>query len=279
MKRFVSILLSAVLLLSVFSVFGFAKDTKKYVVIGDSIARGAGVLNPDEACYGIMVANTNGYSYANLGIDGITSKVLLGLLEREDFQNHISSADIISLSIGGNDYLTSNLIKLFIDAEITHKYDDFYKIRDSFYNNFSLIIGKMKTLNPNALILVQTVYNMRHDFLTGVNRIGANLLNECYYRYLDENPGAYVIIDVSSKLTGTWDCLAFDTIHPNGKGNKEIARLILAELKSQGLGTATEPVIKIEPIEQFKLGIVQLYRVVSYYIRYFRAYIPAPLSR
>lgn len=76
-ERYMKIILPVVSLLLVLSllfstvVFASQDDDKlNYVVIGDSIARGAGVLNPDEACYGLMVANTNGYDYVNHGIDG-----------------------------------------------------------------------------------------------------------------------------------------------------------------------------------------------------------------
>lgn len=273
MKKILSALLVFAML---FSLCGAAVSAEEaplnYVLLGDSIARGAGVLNPDEACYGLMVANTNGYRYVNHGIDGYTSARLLTLLDKEEVLNDVKNADIISLSIGGNDYLTSNLLKLLFDAEITHKMDTFYAIRDSFYQNFSAIIEKIKAANPDALILMQTIYNMRHDFLTGVNEIGAELLNECYQRYLDENPGAYVLVDVGGTLSGRRDCLAMDTIHPNGTGNTEIARLILQALKEQGLGTATEPVILIEPIEQAGFGIAYWLRVIRYYINYIQTH-------
>lgn len=274
MKKVLS-LISLVLVFSMllsFSAFAAQGEKLNYVVIGDSIARGAGVLNPDEACYGLMVANTNGYDYANHGIDGYTSAALLRLLDEKEVLDDIISADIISISIGGNDFLTSNILALLWADKVTKNYDVFYGIRDRFYENFCQIIGKIKAVNPDALILMQTVYNMRHDFLQGVNQVGSDLLNECYRRYLDENPEAYVIIDVASVLDGRRDCLAVDTIHPNGTGNIEIARLILAALKEKGLGEVTEPVILIEPLESSGFGIAYLIRVIKYYINYFKTH-------
>ena len=272
MKRALSIILAFILLISCFSISCFAEEKLSYVVIGDSIARGAGVLNPDEACYGLMVANTNGYDYANYGVDGLTSEGLLRRLDEEEVSKSIKEADIISISIGGNDFLMSNIINLFISAEITHDYDEFYSIRDKFYENFDKIIKKIKSENPDVLILMQTLYNMRHDLLKGTNQLGTDLLNECYNRYLEENPGAYILVDAGTELSQRRDCLALDTIHPNGTGNEVIARHILEALKEQGLGTATEPVIKIEPIEQFEFGIEHIIRVIKYYVNYVKTH-------
>jgi len=269
MKKLISVLLAVVMLISVFTVSVSAKEPLNYLLLGDSIARGAGVLNPDEACYGLMVANTNGYNYKNDGIDGYTSEMLLKLLDDEAVMNDVENADIISLSIGGNDFLKANIASLLIGAEITHDYQTFYEIRDEFYDNFDKIIRKIQKANPDVLILMQTIYNMRSDLLKGVNQIGSDLLNECYNRYLEENPGAYVLVDVGSVLTGRKDCLAADTIHPNGTGNIEIARLVLQALKEQGLGMETEPVILIEPIEQVGFGFAYVIRVAKYYINYF----------
>lgn len=275
MKKFLSAISLLLVFSLVFSVSAFAAGKEKklnYVLLGDSIARGAGVLNPDEACYGLMVANTNGYNYVNHGIDGYTSAALLKLLDNDDVAKDVKKADIISISIGGNDFLTSNILALLFADLITKNYSKYYKIQENFYKNFCEIIAKIKKANPDALILMQTVYNMRHDILTGVNQKGSDLLNECYRKYLKEHPGAYVIIDVASVLDGRRDCLAADTIHPNGTGNIEIARLILKALKSKGLGKATEPVILIEPLESSGFGIKYFTRVVKYYVNYIKTH-------
>lgn len=266
--------ISLILALSiVFSITAFAADSPKekynYVLLGDSIARGAGIINPDEASYGLLVANTNGYNYANHGIDGSTSSVWVEQIEDEAVMNDVKKADIISLSVGGNDFLSANIISLLIAETFTKDFSEFYKIRDSFYENFCKIIEKIRSANPDALLLVQTLYNMRHDILMNVNQRASDLLNECYRRYLDENPGAYVIVDVAAVLDGRWDCLSLDTIHPSSQGAIEIARLVIAAAKEAGMGEATEPVILIDPIDIIELSPLHLFVVIKYYINYF----------
>lgn len=275
MKKLLSVISILLIISLVLPISAFAADNEEkinYVLLGDSIARGAGVLNPDEACYGLMVANTNGYNYVNHGIDGYTSTALLQLLDKEDVAKDVAEADIISISIGGNDFLTANIIALLFADIFTKDYSKYYEIQEKFYENFCAIIGKIKASNPDALILMQTVYNMRHDLLKGVNQKGSDLLNECYRRYLEDNPGAYVLVDVASVLDGRRDCLAVDTIHPNGTGNIEIARLILTALKNEGLGEKIEPVILIEPLESSGFGIKYFIRVVKYYVNYIKTH-------
>lgn len=273
MKKFIPAVIACVLAVSL-SISVFAdyeqknEDSLNYLLLGDSIARGAGVLNPDEACFGLMVANTNGYNYSNHGIDGYTSAKLLKLINTDDVLDDIRKADIISLSIGGNDFLTSNLLKLLIGCYMTNDDSEFLKIQSEFRKNFSEIIGKIKAENPDALILVQTVYNMRDDFLKGVNQKASDMLNQVFREYLASNESAYVIIDVASVLDGRNECLAFDTIHPNSEGNIEIARLILKALKEKGLCEITEPVILIEPIETSGFGFSYWISVIKYFYHY-----------
>lgn len=275
MKKSAKIISVFLIFSMLLSLTAFAENDEKklnYLLLGDSIARGAGVLNPDEACYGLMVANTNGYNYKNDGIDGYTSAALLKLLSTEDVANDVKNADIISLSIGGNDFLTFNIFRLLFELELFNKKDTFLEIQERFYDNFCQIIARIKELNPHALILMQTIYNMRHDFLKGVNQLGSDLLNESYRRYLDEHPDDYILLETGAVLDGRRDCLAADTIHPNGTGNIEIARVILKALKEQGLGTETEPVILIEPLEIIDFRFGHLYRVIKYYINYIRTH-------
>lgn len=261
MKKLLSIILAMLILFSL-CVIGASADEEKlnYLLLGDSIAHGAGVLNNNEACYGRMVANTNGYNYVNDSVNGIRTEDLIAMLNIDKIQNDIKNADIISISIGGNDYLRGSFFKLVFSSFFN---DDapFREIQEIFYQNLSSIIEKIKQLNPDALLLVQTVYNMRHDLLTRKNELAANCLNESIRQYLEENPDSYVIVDVASALYGRSDCLAIDTIHPNGKGNIEIAKCVLKALQSEGLGTATEPVILASPIEQYAFALYPLIKL------------------
>ncbi len=260
MKKALSIILALVMILSV-TVIGFAeeeKETLNYLLLGDSIARGSGVLNHDEACFGRIVADTNGYNYKNRGIDGFTTANLVNELNKSDVIRDVAEADIISISIGGNDFLGKtiflNMIKLVIEAAFGNL-EPSKQIVESAYDNFCIIIGKIKEINPEATILFQTLYAPNYPLVGAQLERIITLLNEKLVSYLDENPEAFTVVDVHAALKGVFGFTALDTIHPNAKGNVLIAREVLKVLKELGLGEATEPVINHPGVNEIALPI------------------------
>ena len=58
MKKITAIVLSVVMVVCLFTVYGYAQTEKPfYLVLGDSIAYGSGISNSKEACYGKIVAD------------------------------------------------------------------------------------------------------------------------------------------------------------------------------------------------------------------------------
>ena len=217
-----------------------------YLLLGDSIAFGAGIVNPDEACYGRIVADTNGYNYKNCAVSGYTSSALLAHMLLPAVSEAIEEADIISLSIGGNDFLTSNMVRLGIEAGAFNNLETFDEIAESFYENYCKIIAKIREINPDAVILAQTLYNPMNNPLKEIYQAGADRLNAVYHRYLKENPKSIVIVDVGKAFEGHPEYIADDCVHPNSIGNEIIAKLVLKTLKELGLGKTDVPVINVE---------------------------------
>ena len=80
-KKIISVILILTLCAGLFSAAAFAESDKlNYLVLGDSIAEGFGLKNPEEACYGRIVADTNGYDYVNAGVMGRNSDRLYKFL-------------------------------------------------------------------------------------------------------------------------------------------------------------------------------------------------------
>ncbi len=261
MKRFISVFLAFILTFSAAAIsFAESEDVLyspaeqtdssplSYVVLGDSIARGAGLWNPEEAVYGKIVADTDGFEYRNFGIDGFRSVDLVNLIQRENVANALKDADIISISIGGNDFLRGNLPAVILSTLIGNR-APLNAIIDGFYENFCTVIDEIKALNPDAVILTQTLYNSGgYIIFYPVFEIALRQFNDCFYRYQRENPGSIEIVDVYSAFRFKGINICGDTIHPNASGNKIIAREILVKLNELGLGDKTEPVINAEPV-------------------------------
>lgn len=273
MKKLVKItalvLTAVIALMAVMPATVSAEGNANYLVIGDSIGFGAGVVNPDEASYGKIVADTNGYNYDNQSMCGYTTSAYLLHMGLPHVRSAIKKADIISLSIGGNDFLTSNMVQLGFEAAVLDDFSTFDKIADKFYKNFSKIIAEIKELNPDAVILVQTLYNPMDNAISAFYQQGVDRLNAGYRRYLAENSGSIHIVDVAEAFKGHPEYIANDCVHPNAQGNVVIARVVLEKLSSLGLGKSTTPVIRYEgvnnrfakPFKEFVYFAVELAEV------------------
>lgn len=251
MKKFISFILCISMLLSMLCVVSFATDENiNYLLMGDSIAEGYGIKNPYEACYGRIVADTNGYNYTNDSRSGRDSDTMLYMLENYQYiKNDVKNADIISLSIGANDYLANDDVVMLVAGALLGINDKILdEIQAHYYENLCQIISCIKELNPDVVILMQTVYVSWTGIAGKAFSAGALRVNEAIYKYIEKNPSTVTLCDISPAITGHPENLADDCVHPNDKGNVEIAKLVLKQLYDMGLGTQTIPVVNVQGI-------------------------------
>lgn len=246
MKKIISILLAAVMLFSV-GVTAFAAQEKlNFLSLGDSIAAGAGLLNVNKQVYGAIVSNTNGYNFTDDAISGHTTQAMLWRMSQKKVIEDIKAADIICVSIGGNNFLESNLPQLIYEATEKKDFSKFDAIATEYYDQLDKIMTGLKEMNPDATILMQTLYNPMYvsPELRAVYQEGADRINNTVRQYLANNEGVYTIVDVASAFGDNESLITVDYIHPNSKGHVVIAREVLKTLKELGLGENTEPVYR-----------------------------------
>ncbi len=249
LRRITALILCVIMLIGSMGIAAFAEEEKQfYLVLGDSIGYGSGLRNSKDACYGKIVADTNGYDYANDAIPGHTTQNLLSRLENESVRAHVKQADIISISIGGNNFLLGNLPALLYNLIVKDDLSQAESIIDGFYKDFGKIIETIRSLNPDAVILMQTLYNPQTGYIGEAYQISIDMLNEAIRRFQSEN-GEIEIVDVAAKLTDSEKDFASDGIHPSVEGNKKIAVAVLEKLVELGLGETAEPVITAEGID------------------------------
>ncbi|MCL2494382.1 MAG: GDSL-type esterase/lipase family protein [Oscillospiraceae bacterium] len=245
MKRTVKAMALALAMALILGAGGFAAIAEEkqpvYVALGDSIAAGTGLKNAEAACYGAIIANTNGYEFLNYGVGGHRTADLIARLEAEEVSADVARADIISVSIGGNDFLLGDMYRMMSDAWVRGDYAYMDGVIESIFVNFGEIIAKIKALNPEALLLVQTLYNPEATYKREVYQAGLDKLNGGYARYLEEHPGSYTIVNAGAAVTPQEKMIAKDHIHPNAKGHVAIAKAYLPVLAELGYGTAAEP--------------------------------------
>ena len=236
LRKITALILCVIMLIGTMGIAASAEEEKPfYLVLGDSIGFGSGLRNSREACYGRIVADTNGYDYANDAIPGHTTQNLLSRLENESVRAHVKQADIISISIGGNNFLLGNLPALLYNLIVKNDNSQAESIIDGFYNDFDKIIGIIRSLNPDAVILMQTLYNPQTGYIGEAYQVSIDMLNDAIRRYQSEK-GEIEIVDVAAKLTDSGKDFASDGIHPSVEGNKKIAVAVLEKLVELGLG-------------------------------------------
>ncbi len=269
-KKLIVFVLVAVFAISVGVVsVGCDKEPLLIVYLGDSIGEGiAGVSPVSEreryAYYGILGIR-NEYEFRNRAVSGHQTTDLLEIIRREDtdvkmIRTLLTDADIIHVSILGNDLLLNDLGKLIVTVA-NNDYSALDAILDRSRANFAEIVTILRGYNPKATLMFQNVYNpvfLDCDLISAGVRatldgmdiseseyrsyggIILDRLNDIISDYLEQNPGAYYIIDARAEFERIYqedpsrgERLVFvDSIHPSNEGHAVIADLIQTKLES-----------------------------------------------
>ena len=208
-KRILSTLLALCLALSLLPASALAAggEQKSYVALGDSITTGYGL---DEAqSFAEQIAEQEGYTLnGSLARDGATSTDLLEVVRSEANADTLKNADLITITIGGNDLM--NALYAYLAEEYNNKQNsdtpitaadvkaslageeeavveqttmlgfaisnisDFQSssIANSAYatlwDKFIEIIGTIRSINENAQLIVVNQYNPYSHLTTGI---------------------------------------------------------------------------------------------------------------
>ena len=271
------------------------------VYLGDSIAEGILGASPlglrHEYAYANVIGRRNDLTYYNHSVSGHLTKDLRAILENEDLDYdrarglllHVSEADIIHISILGNDVLQDRMDGAFETEPVTmhniilEAAKDEYTSIDRVLNgdtvggvttagsveNIKAIVDALRRLNPDALIIFQSVYNPIMDVdtplikqgtrdaleaagfeitLDSLHRLGDLLierLNSALDAVLamDGYADAFVIADGHAAFNAVYaadpsrakDLIYPDGIHPSNEGHAVLADLTQGILEERGL--------------------------------------------
>lgn len=172
---------------------GETAEKTEIVYLGDSIAEGILGASPlglrHEYAYANVLGRRNDFEYYNHSVSGHLTKDLLALLNNDLGYDgarglilHVQEADIIHVSILGNDVLQDRKDGAFANEEdnvTMHKiimeaaendYTSIDRVLNGYTNgegvttagsveNIKNIVDRLKELNPDATIIFQAVYN------------------------------------------------------------------------------------------------------------------------
>ncbi len=253
-KKIVALLCAFVIAFSAVS-FAFAQSAEteeplNLLLLGDSITQGFGIVNRDEACYGRIVADTNGYGYKNYARVAYNTSDMLEMIESGKLDEDIRNADIINISIGSNNYLANDdVVMIVIGALLGYNNKQLDEIAQWIYEDYNKIYDEIRGLNPDATLIFNNIYCA----WKGIGYIpfhkATDRINEALNKFKADHPDDIIILDIASVITGHGEYVAADSVHPNAAGNVAIAKQFLKLLKDLGLGEKTEPVVNAEGID------------------------------
>lgn len=305
-RKVIAVLLVTVMLVCCIAILAACNKNEgerktEIVYLGDSIAEGILGASPlglrHEYAYANVIGRRNDYTYYNHSVSGHLTKDLRAILENEDLDYdrarglllHVSEADIIHISILGNDVLQDRMDGAFETEPVTmhniilEAAEDEYTSIDRVLNgdtvggvttagsveNIKAIVDALRRLNPDALIIFQSVYNPIMDVdtplikqgtrdaleaagfeitLDSLHRLGDLLierLNSALDAVLamDGYADAFVIADGHAAFNAVYaadpsrakDLIYPDGIHPSNEGHAVLADLTQGILEERGL--------------------------------------------
>lgn len=241
-----------------------AADDGAIVVIGDSIASGQG-LKEGEVSYADYLREYTGGTVTNLAVSGYKTGDLLTFLDDSQKSAPVASAKIICVSIGANDLIApakeyfktlqledesvmDTVKRLAQEDKAVQLISGLTKAvrepRKTATSNYTVILEKLRAMNPDARIIMQTIYNPAElpdryfstekysesdikNYHTLSNYVGNNLevLNKAM-RALD----GVEIADVSAAFSGVgwmFSKILEKDVHPTPLGHAMIAAIYM----------------------------------------------------
>ena len=289
-NRVLSLLLACTMVLALLPVSGCAQEgeTGCYVVFGDSIASGFGLENfgslPSEDLanknstknFANMLGAETGYAVKNFAVSGLDTAGLLSLLDgltQPDCAEQlraVESAELITVSIGGNDLLMplvdylnkqasdstdaiAALVEVLSDAhsmrELSQLFAEGVKRfagEEGKEGEFLQVVRTIREYNPDAKLLVQTIYDPLDGVLIMPGFLGNSIkeINDCI-RTSGQDGELYTVADVAGafKENDNPSSLTYFSsqehpydVHPTEAGHRVIFQTLL---EAGGFGAAT----------------------------------------
>ncbi|MFS0576361.1 GDSL-type esterase/lipase family protein [Sporosarcina sp. 179-K 3D1 HS] len=216
----------------------FVPERIRVIGLGDSLTQGVGDDRKKGGYFGRLTDRMNEWkgvkeiTAENLAKRGRRSDQLLEQFDEQDFRREIRNANIILLTIGGND-----IMKIVKGNLFDLRTGPFYKELVHFEERLDEIFTSIRLLNDDALIVVAGLYNPFSIVTDEVNEFEEIIhdWNEAIEMrtVLDEKSCFVPVTDLfDSNVNMVYHT---DFFHPNAKGYELMTERYLASIEKCGL--------------------------------------------
>jgi lysophospholipase L1-like esterase len=212
-----------------------ADDGKLQVVsLGDSLARGTGDAT-GKGYVGVAAelmkarAGEREVSVTNLGVNGFTSSQLSEQIKRADVQATIRQADVLLVSIGGNDLFRGGETLAQLDLTKVKELETEYNQR------LKSLLTEIRELNPSANVYLIGLYNPFNGQKN--SEITNGIVRDWNYQLsvtAADIPKTVIVPTFDLFQLRVQDYLAADLFHPNAEGYKRIGERLGAIVVWEG---------------------------------------------
>jgi lysophospholipase L1-like esterase len=200
-------------------------QTKTIVALGDSLTRGTGDVE-GKGYIGYLVDDLEDktkeqITLQNLGVKGYRSEQLFSQVQQEGIKGQLKNADLILITIGGNDLFQSG--QTIIDLNLT----SVDTLRLEYLKNLDQILAELRSLNKEATIFLVGLYNPFMDLEDAALMTKAvRQWNFETSELLDKYPQTVFVPTFDLFQLKVNDYLYTDKFHPNNEGYKLIAERV-----------------------------------------------------
>lgn len=201
------------------------ENEKIIVAMGDSLTRGTGDAG-GKGYIGYLVEqlqekSNEDITIHNLGVTGYRSHQLLELVKKEEVKRQIGQADIVVITIGGNDLFQSGQTLLSLDIQKVEQ------LQKSYLANLEQILSQIRETNEEAVIYLVGLYNPFIDLSDA--QVTTDVVRQWNFetsKRLDRYPNTVYVPTFDLFQLKVNDYLYTDKFHPNTEGYKLIAERV-----------------------------------------------------
>lgn len=177
--------------------------------------------------------------FINYGVKGNRTTQLLKRLKSPEMKPVLQKADLVILTIGGND-----IMKIVRDNISDLQVSDFIKEKESYRKHLTQIMEAIVQENPHAKIVLVGLYNPFSKWFSNIKEMDQIVAdwNQAGQGVIAQYPNAYFVEIEDVFLDADENLLYTDNFHPNDKGYELIAQRLNETMEERVL-----PDIEKEP--------------------------------